>query len=74
MSKIKIERGIQIPAVYGQYSKYPFGQMRVGDSFQIPDDQQAVRQAASQYARRHNKAMKFSVRKYEDHYRCWRVK
>ena len=73
---MKIEKGIKIPATYGQYSKYPFGEMKVGDSFKIEStsDAQSVRQAAIHHARRSKTGMKFSVRKFEDHHRCWRVK
>jgi hypothetical protein len=75
MDNIKIEKNIKIPAMYGRYSKYPFGEMKVGDSFLIEraDELGNLRQAASHWARRNGGKAKFSIRKWEKAFRCWRV-
>lgn len=74
LSDVKIEKGIPIP-LRGQYSKYPFGQMKIGDSFLIEEKHVAskVSQAAAQFARRAKKPLKFAVRHTPDGHRCWRI-
>jgi hypothetical protein len=64
---VKIEKGRPLPR------SYPFGKMEVGDSFLIPKHirPQTVQIAAVRYW--HKTKKKFSVRKTEDGYCCWRV-
>lgn len=65
---MKIESGIPIPA------SFPFAQMQVGDSFQVPDDikRTAVNVAAKRWGDKH--AAKFTVRSMPDRtIRCWRI-
>jgi hypothetical protein len=71
----KIERNIPLPIQRGHYSTYPFGEMKVGDSFlvRVGDQPDRLRQAACHYARRSGVKMKFSILKIADGYRCWRV-
>jgi len=71
---MKIEKGIKIPVTYDQYSKYPFRDMEVGDSFKLDKDTNlpAIRASATHYGKR-NGGKKFSIRKFENGYRCWRV-
>lgn len=75
---IKIERNIPIPTkrLYrrgaGRPAKYPFARMKIGDSFAVYKAQ-AVRAAAQKFQRK-NKVHKFVIRRYEEAYRCWRVK
>jgi len=55
-------------------TRYPFAQMKVGDSFLVPSDvtREAVAVAASRYGKAHN--MRFSTRKLKDgSFRCWRL-
>jgi hypothetical protein len=54
--------------------KYPFGKMKVGQSFAFDIcDYQLISSAASWYGKRNK--IKFSIRKQEDgSYRCGRVK
>lgn len=55
--------------------KFPFGKMKVGQSFHFSMgeiDVSLVRQAALQYGKRHN--MKFSVVREGNGYRCGRIK
>jgi hypothetical protein len=72
--KYKIEKGIKSPAAGGW--KYPFKQMQPGDSFLIKEDAMEVariRTAAYHYGRE-NKGIKFSIRKTDSGFRCWRLK
>jgi hypothetical protein len=75
MTQVKIDKNIPLPATYGKYSKYPFGDMKKGDSFLIDSQAEttAVRQAASYYSRSTGTKMKFSIRKTDKGHRCWRV-
>jgi hypothetical protein len=52
--KAKIERNIPIPP-HGnaERGRYPFGQMRVGDSFFTPGARSSAASGASQFAKRH---------------------
>ena len=52
---------------------YPFGEMEVGDCFDLPAGEFArVSSAAVHFAKRHNR--KFSIRKQKDgSYSCWRT-
>lgn len=66
---IKIDKNITIPPK----GKYPFGEMEVGDSFDIgvvPAGN--VRSAASIFAKR-NSDYAFTVRRNGKGYRCWRI-
>lgn len=71
----KIEKGVPIPELCGSgYSKYPFGEMGVGDSVLIKGDALASlrgRSAASYYGSRNNK--KFATRQTSDGLRIWRT-
>jgi hypothetical protein len=64
---IKIESGIPMPA------KFPFAEMKVGDSFLVPES--TSRNVVTVYARRHaiKTGMKFTIRKTSEGYRCWRI-
>ena len=67
----KIEKGILIPPPVRR-TKYPFGQMEVGDSVFIADDGGGrVIAAACEYGKRHNK--KFSCRTVDGGVRVWRI-
>lgn len=71
MSEIKIDKNVPVPT--SRY-KYPFTQMKKGDSFLVATKELAVglRVLAAQYSRRYA-GVKFSVRKHEGAYRCWRI-
>lgn len=76
----KVEKNIPLPARqirrFHRTSKYPFARMKVGDSFAIKGGDRAamaVRQAVHGYQRK-AKGQKFSVRRFEESYRCWRLK
>lgn len=73
MSKYKIESGIpNNPGWDSHKCIYPFGDMKVGDSFLVAvEDKHRVRAAASKYGAFHNK--KFSTRSVEGGIRIWRV-
>ncbi len=71
MSKYKIEKGIPIRPK--PYSKYPFEQMEVGDSFKIPREEAlALRKIAHYLGKKYG--FKLSIRKVaKDDFRVWRV-
>jgi hypothetical protein len=74
MKDYPITKGIDVPKVApGAKWKYPFNKMEVGDSFEVDSkaEHQKVRVAALSYARKHNN--KFTVRKWNDKWRCWRI-
>lgn len=67
-----VEKDVPLPDKYTRHH-YPFDEMEVGHSFLAPATcYPAIVSAASWYGKRHNK--KFSIRKTENGYRCWRVK
>jgi hypothetical protein len=64
--KFKIERGVELPA--DRRTKYPFHDMKAGDSFAFDDsEKRLVCAAASFYGKKHD--MKFTTRGM----RCWRI-
>lgn len=73
MTKYKIEKNIPRPITASVVrNRYEFGKMEVDDSFYIePEDVLLVRPAATWYGVRNG--MKFSIRKWKDGYRCWRI-
>jgi len=75
MSSLKIEKKVAMPdkSARGAKPKYPFRQMKPGDSFAVPSDLKTkITVAASQHGLRNDQ--KFSVLRTEKGYRCWRVK
>lgn len=72
----RIESNVPVPSNSGNRgrpSKYPFGEMAVGDSFAANlEEKDKIQCAASMYGRR--KGMKFSTHKVGNSVRCWRIK
>lgn len=72
----KIETGIEIPGRKGgrSGSKYPFGQMDVGQSFLVGSGVKVstVRSAIGAFNKSHP-GMKFAVRDTDEGVRVWRV-
>jgi hypothetical protein len=65
---MKVQKNIPLPR------KWPFADMKVGDSFAMPADVKrvAVSVAAMRYGRKHG--MKFTIRQIADKtFRCWRI-
>lgn len=88
ITQIKIEKNKPIPAIRRRRTIYPFGEMKVGDSFALPlggaikfPGNNGVKDitysrlagAAHGYGRKHSR--KFAVRTIKDEgvVRCWRV-
>lgn len=67
----KIEKDKILPR-----TKYPFDKMKKGDSFLEPDFKRAntLKASASMFSKFIKGKMKFSVRKEEGGYRCYRIK
>lgn len=74
--EFKVEsKPIPIDLVRKRYSRYPFAEMKVGQSFYIKEGFkaiQSVRSSASLYGKRHD--MKFVVVRDGKGYRCGRIK
>jgi len=68
---IQIESNVPMPSKYR--SKFPFEEMKVGDSFLVESERQRVsaKNAAGFYAAKHGG--KFVSRKVEGGYRIWRT-
>lgn len=72
-SEFKVEKGIPVPAFKDAY-KYPFSNMKVGDSFFVPMNDPICRKvsyASFQYGKRHKQ--KFKIRSVDGGVRCWRI-
>lgn len=74
----KIERGIKPPIKrVHKTRKYPFAEMKVGDSFVVPiESRQNLCVSSISYSKNHQSGKwKFSIRKISEvEVRCWRVK
>ena len=73
---MKISKGIELPkTTKGAPRKFPFDQMEIGDSFDIPVDEESTT-INSVYISASRLGMTASVRKIEDEgvYRVWRVR
>ena len=69
----KIERGVKMPTRRQHATKYPFEEMAVGDSFEMPHEQVArIRSAAAAWGKDHSGA-KFAVRIMGTTARIWRI-
>jgi len=71
---IVVEKSIQHPGgVRRGWGRYPWETMEVGDSFLVPEDVaiDSARSGATIAGRKHNR--KFSIRKTDNGYRCWRI-
>ena len=75
-TKYKIESGVQMSkSGRSQICKYPFAEMKVGDSFAVAaSDLEKIRTSASHFGRRNER--KYAVRcvdPVKGEYRCWRI-
>lgn len=67
---VAIDKTIPLPRGKTQ-GKYPWREMEVGDSFLFPAEKAFPRQAARTAGQRLNR--KFTVRKTDEGFRCWRI-
>lgn len=67
---ITIDKNVPMKRARAQ-SKYPFGDMDIGDSFFVEKGRKQVACAASSYGKRNRK--KYAVRAEGDGARCWRT-
>lgn len=77
---IAIDKRVPIPDQNRRTRKYPFNDMEVDDSFfvgchftDVRKIANSVSSAAIVYAKK-NKGTKFTVRRFKEGVRCWRVK
>ncbi len=67
---MKIDKNIPLPKARSQF---PFHDMEIGDSFCVTEDKlRSTRTLANTFGGKLNR--KFTVRKFEGGYRCWRIK
>ncbi len=72
---IKVQKNIPIPSKKGRPSKYPFKDMKPGESFEVTDaPKNTVLNAANSWSKRHNKSARFTIRHSEGKTRIWRTK
>ncbi len=71
MTEIKIEKSVPVPKGDAR-KKYPFAEMKKGESFFVECGVNGLRACASHHAIR-NPGKKFTVRKEGNGARCWRV-
>lgn len=76
----KIDKGIAMERKREASTRFPFNKMKIGDSFFIPDTDQApgtvsssVYSAANSYNRTHNTKIRVAIRKTEGGVRVWRI-
>lgn len=68
----KIDRGMGFPIRKPTYIKYPWHEMKVGDSFPVPAGKyDTVANAARDFGKRHGR--KFSIRTIATGVRIWRT-
>jgi hypothetical protein len=74
----KVEANVPLdqPKLGSAARKYPFNEMKPGDSFLINGgaDPKKVAGAATSFGRANNRGWKFATRNTPEGYRCWRVK
>ena len=71
-----IDSDVPLPSIrtgHRGQSKYPFSEMKVGDSFVAPETTAAVRAASIYWRHRHDESRKFSVHATATGCRCWCV-
>lgn len=72
--EFEIDKGVPVPTTYGGRKKYPFGQMKIGDSFLVKGNHDiATRARSAAYVYGHSHKMKFTVRTTKEGARVWRV-
>lgn len=73
---IKIDKGVQIPKKQSRKLKYPFPDMKVGDSFEVQDaaKKNTIVSAAKGWCERNQPKWDFSVRTIDGKFRLWRTK
>lgn len=70
---IKIAHSVPIPQIRGSSFAYPFADMKIGDSFELPQEKRgSIATAASYFSLKHY-GYKFTVRKVGDKVRVWRI-
>ena len=72
MGKIKIESGIAMPSG-SPLNKYPWPDMKVGDSFLVPTNIRLDSFQQQMYYAGKKLGFKFSCKKHEGGRRCWRI-
>lgn len=76
----EIEKNIPIPKPPTGFTKYPFGEMEIGDSFfmrcseaDVLKLKTRIRGATRPFRKRRNTTARFEVRRVSGGVRCWRT-
>lgn len=69
-----IESGFEAPEIRYLRSRYPFRQMKIGDSFFVPELQAHKVRTAASYFHCRNREFSFVTRQEKGGVRVWRVK
>jgi len=76
----KIEKGVPMERKRNNVVRFPFDKMKIGDSFFVPEKDQApfyvqasVYSAANSYNRFHGTKLRMSTRKEKGGVRVWRI-
>lgn len=75
---LDIEKNVPVPPGAGRVGRYPWAEMEVGDSFFVQAihgkrAQSTIGTAGLSWAARNHPDRKFTVRKVDGGYRCWRI-
>lgn len=76
-TQIKIEQGVPVPVNRARIgSKYPFRDMKIGDSFFLPATyaKPASVRASASYFQIRNKGYRFTAHEQDNGIRVWRIK
>jgi hypothetical protein len=75
MSDFKVDKGVPLPKNIGRkLTKYPWHEMKVGDSFLVPTELALSLAANIAYRNRKFPEIKFVQRRVQGGYRVWRMK
>ena len=73
MHALKIDTNKKMPAPR-KYTRYPWAEMKVGDSFYSTNTGETLGTSARTWCLRNKKKWRFTVRKERKGFRVWRVK
>lgn len=74
MSKFKIIKNMPVPAHAGPRERYPWANMKVGDSFCTEKTKGYFANLGNRWAKRRNKKVRFSQGVIKGKVYCWRYK
>jgi hypothetical protein len=70
---MNIEQGVPIPPSHSSMVRYPFAEMKVGESFTLPKGQQRKLRVAASHFKGRNPGWDYVTRIEGDQVRLWRI-